>query len=192
MNSEFSLIRGTFPIEQHVPATQSPEPSSQSNPADFAQTQPNQTSIEHPPEEPPKPNNNPNSQGNVQPSEIFQDSSSISSYKEKLIKESKKIYFPTWLEYIEAGQPREEDNQNSIWNQSIPKIAFTKKELLQMRKPCRKSLVIQIVRLNKYIMDISFHFKRILRTKEKWDITYIGQDFKLSSLTTRKITSYQL
>lgn len=55
-----------------------------------------------------------------------------------------------------------------------------------------KEPIVQIVRLKNILCISIFIYRKILKTKEKLDITYIRQDFTLSSLTTRKITSYQL
>lgn len=101
----------------------------------------------------------------------------LNTYKEKLLNESKHVYFPTWFEAIEPEKEAEEGDQVESNGACIPKIVFTEPELTQLRKPWRKSLIIQTVSYTRPIQDIGTRLQKIWKTKKQLEVTEMGQGF---------------
>lgn len=99
------------------------------------------------------------------------------SYREKLIQASKHIYFPTWFKAPDDLNGDTEATENTNEEENIPKVIFSESELQKLRRPWKKSLIIQTVDYKKSIPDIEQRLQRIWKLKHKLEIVDIGQGF---------------
>lgn len=180
--SMFSLEQKTSPPQHQFPFGKPPEPPPTPKPPDIHEQQHShnlhQTSN---PDIPPSSKHTP--QEDLQGKRSCSDSSDPKSYKDKLIKESRHIYFPTWFEYVEAEKCEEEEEESQEIETSIPNISFSEQELTRLRTPWRKSLIIHTINCKRSIPDIKFRLQKIWKTKGNLDIIDMGQGFYIAKFT---------
>lgn len=82
---------------------------------------------------------------------------------------------------LEQQEPNTDTNNGE--EDAIPNVVFTEKELLNLRQPWKKSLIIQTVDYKKTIPDIGTRLQRIWMTKDKLEIIELGQGYYVSKFS---------
>lgn len=180
-----STVEELLPSENLTPAAQPPEPPPPPNPPDQHTTlNPKATSHTNQIPHTTNLNNNKSTEKTTQNLNAedrengrTQEAPGLNSYRDKLIRESKHVYFPTWFTVSEMNYQESEGETTTEEEEQIPNICFTEPELQKFRGPWKKSLIIQTVDYKKSIPDIEQRLQRIWKIKSKLEIIDMGQGY---------------